>query len=139
MVCWYPNSKEVKSIRDSACGNIEVSWLLGRIPMTIMIRAVYENGVLRPVEPLALPEGATVAVTITATGPSHSVMRAPSLEEESYAQRVKAARSLDEMFAVMANAPRLPEGYDLGAALNANRKAVGERLVFPEREDENLP
>ncbi len=107
--------------------------------MTIMIRAVYENGVLRPVEPLALAEGATVAVTITAAGPSHSVMRAPSLEEESYARRVKAARSLDEMFAVMANAPRMSEGYDLAAALNANRKAVGERLVFPEREDESLP
>jgi predicted DNA-binding antitoxin AbrB/MazE fold protein len=103
--------------------------------MTITVRAVYENGVLRPVEPLALPEGVTVAVTITAAGPSHSVMRAPSLEEESYARRLKAARSLDEMFAVMANAPRMPEGYDLGAALNANRKAAGERLVFPERDD----
>jgi len=107
--------------------------------MTITVRAVYENGVLRPVEPLALPEGATVAVTITAAGPSHSVMRAPSLEEESYARRVKAARSLDEMFAVMANAPRLPEGYDLGTALNANRKAAGERLVLPERDDECPP
>jgi len=107
--------------------------------MTIMVRAVYENGVLRPVEPLALPEGVTVALTITAAGPFHTVMRPPSLEEESYARRLRAARSLDEMFAVMANAPRLPEGYDLGAALNANRKAVGERLVFPEREDESLP
>ena len=77
--------------------------------MTITVRAVYENGVLRPVEPLALPEGVTVAVTITAAGPSHSVMRAPSQEEESYSRRLKAARSLDEMFAVMANAPRLPE------------------------------
>ncbi len=107
--------------------------------MTIMVRAVYENGVLRPVEPLALPEGVTVALTITAAGPFHTVMRPPSQEEESYSRRLRAARSLDEMFAVMANAPRLPAGYDLGAALNANRKAVGERLVFPERNDECPP
>jgi len=107
--------------------------------MTITVQAVYENGVLRPVEPLALPEGVTVAVTITAAGPFHSVMRAPSQEEESYARRLKAARSLDEMFAVMANAPRMPEGYDLGAALNTNRKAAGERLVFPGRDDECPP
>ena len=79
----------------------------------ITVRAVYENGVLRPTEPLALPEGVSVAVTITALGPSHSAMRPPSLEEESYARRLKAAHSLDEMFAVMANAPRMPEGYDL--------------------------
>ena len=107
--------------------------------MTITVRAVYENGVLRPVEPLALAEGETVAVTITAAGPSHSVMRAPSLEEESYSRRLRAAGSLDEMFAVMANAPRMPEGYDLNAALNANRKAAGERLVFPELDDECPP
>jgi predicted DNA-binding antitoxin AbrB/MazE fold protein len=74
--------------------------------MTITVQAVYKNGVLRPVEPLALPEGVTVAVTITAAVPFHSVMRAPSQEEESYSRRLKAASSLDEMFAVMANAPQ---------------------------------
>jgi len=31
--------------------------------MTLTIQAVYEGGVLRPVEPLALPEGETVQVT----------------------------------------------------------------------------
>jgi predicted DNA-binding antitoxin AbrB/MazE fold protein len=107
--------------------------------MTITVQAVYENGVLRPVEPLALPEGVTVALTITAAGSFHSVMQPPSQEEESYSRRLKAARSLDEMFDVMANAPRMPEGYDLGAALNANRKAASERLVFPERDDECPP
>ena len=39
---------------------------MGEIPMKITVRAVYENGVLRPVEPLALPEGESVAVTIDA-------------------------------------------------------------------------
>jgi predicted DNA-binding antitoxin AbrB/MazE fold protein len=104
--------------------------------MTIMVRAVYENGVLRPVEPLGLPEGVTVSVTITSAGPALPVIRRPSSEEECYARRLKAARSLDEMFTVMENAPRMPEGYDLGAALNANRRLSGERLVFPEHDDE---
>jgi predicted DNA-binding antitoxin AbrB/MazE fold protein len=35
--------------------------------MTITFRAVYENGVLRPVEPLVLPEGEAVDVTIATT------------------------------------------------------------------------
>jgi predicted DNA-binding antitoxin AbrB/MazE fold protein len=112
---------------------------MGEIPMKITVRAVYENGVLRPVEPLTLPEGETVAVTIDATGPARSAMQPPSPEEEDYARRLEAARSLDEMFAVMANAPGLPEGYDLRAALNANRKATGERLVFPDLDDESQP
>jgi predicted DNA-binding antitoxin AbrB/MazE fold protein len=100
--------------------------------MRITVRAVYENGVLRPVEPLALPEGESVAVTIDATAPARSAIQPPSPEEEDYARRLEAARSLDEMFAVMADAPGLPEGYDLLAALNANRKAAGERPVFPD-------
>ncbi len=41
--------------------------------MTLTVRAVYERGVLCPVEPLALAEGETVDVTIADTqlvGPS---------------------------------------------------------------------
>ena len=33
--------------------------------MTIRIQAVFEHGVLRPLEPLTIPEGDTVDVTIT--------------------------------------------------------------------------
>ena len=51
------------------------------------------------------------------------------------ARRIKAAQSLEEMYAVMATAPPLPEGYDLSQALNANRRATGERLPFPEPDD----
>jgi predicted DNA-binding antitoxin AbrB/MazE fold protein len=106
--------------------------------MTINVRAIYENGVLRPVEPLTLPEGEAVDLTI-ATTTAAPFLRAPTPDEEDYTRRVKAAKSLDEMYAVMATAPKLPEGYDLCRALNANRKATGERLPFEDPDDGSTP
>jgi len=107
--------------------------------MTITVRAVYEKGVLRPVEPLALPEGEAVDVTIATTKPAGPVLRTPTPAEEDYARRIKAAQSLDEMYVIMATAPRLPEGYDLCRALGANRTATGERVLFPESDDGSKP
>jgi predicted DNA-binding antitoxin AbrB/MazE fold protein len=107
--------------------------------MTMRIRAVYEGGVLRPVEPLALPEGETVEVTIASTKSPGPPLRAPSAAEEDYARRIKAAQTLDEMYAIMATAPPLPEGYDNCRALDANRKATGERTPFLEPNDGGNP
>ena len=100
--------------------------------MTMTVEAVFTGGVLRPVQPLALAEGQTVEVTITPVMPASLLARLPTAEEEAYAGRLKAARSLDEMLAVVESAPPLPEGYDLCQALNANREAIGERLLYPE-------
>jgi predicted DNA-binding antitoxin AbrB/MazE fold protein len=100
--------------------------------MTITIQAVYANGVLRPVQPLALAEGAWVEVIISSATQSRPQLRPPTVEEEDYARRAKAARSLDEMLAALATAPPLPGGYDLNQALNANRRATSERPLFPE-------
>lgn len=102
--------------------------------MSITVQAVYEGGVLRPAQPLPLAEGQSVQVTVSCPESSGAALRPPTPEEEDYARRLKAARSLEEAFAVMATAPPLPEGYDLARALNANRKATGERLLFPEDE-----
>jgi predicted DNA-binding antitoxin AbrB/MazE fold protein len=88
--------------------------------MTITVRAVYEHGVLRPLDPLSLPEGDTVAVTIARVGPEGGFPGSPTMEESQYAQRLQAAGSLDEMLAVMGTAPPLPGGYDLPRALDAN-------------------
>jgi predicted DNA-binding antitoxin AbrB/MazE fold protein len=101
------------------------------ILMTRTIRAVYEAGVLRPVEPLALAEGETVDVTITETkllGPS---LPAPTPVEEDYARRIKAAKSLDEMYAVMATAPPSPD-YDIVKMINESRRLTGFRMPDPE-------
>jgi predicted DNA-binding antitoxin AbrB/MazE fold protein len=103
--------------------------------MPITVRAVYESGVLRPMEPLALSEGEMVRVTIAQAMPPGPPPRNPTAAEEDYAQRIKAAKSLDEMYAIMATSPPLPEGYDLCQALNANRRATGERILFPEPRD----
>ena len=107
--------------------------------MTQTIRAVYEGGVLRPVEPLALPEGEMFELTIVPTRPPGPPLRAPPRAEEDYGRRAKAARSLEELYAVMTTAPPLPIGYDLSQALNANRQATGERLLFPESDDGSRP
>jgi predicted DNA-binding antitoxin AbrB/MazE fold protein len=104
--------------------------------MALTIRAVYEGGVLRPMEPLTLREGQTVDVMIAGAEPAVPPLRDPTPEEEEYARRIKSAQSLEEMFAVMATAPPLPEGYDLERALNSNRNASGERAPFPEAGDE---
>ncbi len=103
--------------------------------MAVTIRAVYEDGVLRPIGPLALSEGETVDVTIAKTRPAGFPLRLPTPAEEDYAARIKVAQSLDEMYSVMATAPPLPGGYDLCHALNANRIATGERPLFAERDE----
>jgi predicted DNA-binding antitoxin AbrB/MazE fold protein len=100
--------------------------------MTITIQAVYEGGVLRPLEPLRLAEGQRVDVTIAYPKPSVAALDSPNPAEDEYARRIREAKSLEEMYAIMATAAPLPEGYDLTEALNANRKATGERSLFDE-------
>ena len=77
--------------------------------MTTTIRAIYEGGVLRPTEPLALPNGETVNVVILQWKPLESHLREPTLVEHEYVRRIPAAKSLQEMFAVMASAPSSTE------------------------------
>jgi len=96
--------------------------------MPITIRAVYQDGVLRPLEPLSLTEGDTFAVTIARAAAAPQPTRTP--EEDAYARRVMAAQSLEDLYAIMATAPPLPADYDLSRALNANREATGERPLF---------
>ena len=92
--------------------------------MTETIQAIYEGGVLRPNKLLDLPEGEIVQLTIAQIGPPKQPLRAPTAAEEDYARRARAAQTLDELYAVMATATPLPEGYDLSRALNANRQAA---------------
>src|ERR1700674_2394740 len=106
--------------------------------MTITVRAVYEGGVLRPIEPLALSEGETVDVTIAQTKPLGPRLRAPTPAEEDYARRISAAKSLQEMFAVMATAPPSPEDeFDIVEAINESRRLTSFRMPDPDPAEEN--
>ena len=97
--------------------------------MTTRVTAVYQNGVLRPTQPLPLVEGETVEITVERPAPPK-----PTLTDEEFARQIKAARTLEEMFAVAEAAAELEpdDGYDLLQALDENRRLAGEaRPLFP--------
>jgi predicted DNA-binding antitoxin AbrB/MazE fold protein len=106
-----------------------MKWSVGGHAVTT-IKAVYENGVLRPAQPLPLREGETVEVTVSREGSEASV-----IGEQTVIQRMEAAKSLQELFAAYETLPPPADGYDLCKALNDNRKATGERLLYPELEE----
>jgi predicted DNA-binding antitoxin AbrB/MazE fold protein len=100
--------------------------------MRMTIRAVYRGGMLRPDQPLPLAEGETVEATISTAQPAGPTLRPPTPEEEDYARRMKAAKSLEEMFAVMETAPQSPEDtYDIVALINESRRLTGFRMPDP--------
>ena len=106
--------------------------------MIMTVRAIYEGGILRPIEPLALPEGETVDVTIAQTRPVGAPLRAPTPAEDDYARRISKAKSLTEMFAVMATAPWLPEDeIDIVKEINESRRLTGFRMPDPDPAEEN--
>jgi predicted DNA-binding antitoxin AbrB/MazE fold protein len=84
--------------------------------------AVYENGVLRPVQPLALADGATVQLTV-------STPARPG--DEELIAMMKAAKSPEELFALANAHPTAPPGYDLCEALDENRRRDGALPLFP--------
>jgi predicted DNA-binding antitoxin AbrB/MazE fold protein len=100
-------------------------------PTTVL--AVYQGGVLRPAQPLPLAEGETVEVTVTRP------QSAPPSTEEEVIQRMKAAKTLQELFAAYETLPPPADGYDLMKALNENRRLSGERPLYPEDETEDSP
>jgi len=81
----------------------------------------FKKGTLLPATPL--PEGQTVEVTVS---PAPTVR--PS--EDEIIERIRAAKSLEEVFAIMEAFPEEDDGYDLYEAMNANRHPT-ERVLFP--------
>jgi predicted DNA-binding antitoxin AbrB/MazE fold protein len=102
----------------------------------ISVLAVYENGVLRPKEPLALADGQEVQLSVHPRTPSLP-RKPPTPEEEDYARRIKAARTLAEMFAVMETAPPSEEDFDVVRAMNETRRLTGFRMPDPEPGEED--
>src|SRR6266446_5125789 len=80
-----------------------VQWLAGETKMTKNLQAVYENGVLRPLEPLHLREQQLVTVTVTDEAPME-----PWLDTEymaGCAQEPDEGVSLEEVRAALAKIP----------------------------------
>src|SRR5947209_3034813 len=98
----------------------------------IDVPAIYENGVLRLTEPVALRDGQRVRVSVEPV-PDVPAIRPPTPEEEGYARRLLEAKSLEEMHAVMETAPPSPDlDYDILAMINESRRLTGFRMPDPE-------
>ncbi|HEX4588778.1 MAG TPA: antitoxin family protein, partial [Gemmataceae bacterium] len=78
---------------------------------TTTIRAVYQNGVLRPERPLPLAEGTAVEITV-----AHAI--AP--DEKELDRRLRDAKTFDEWLEATKLLPSDDGGYDIVAALNEN-------------------
>ena len=91
--------------------------------MTMKTMAVYRNGTLVPATPLPLSEGESVEVTVAA-----ATRTRPS--EDEIVEMIRSAKSLEEAFKIMETFPEEDDGYDLYAAMNANRHP-SERVLFP--------
>lgn len=89
--------------------------------MTLKTIAVYSEGALLPATPLPLAEGQTVELTVAPVQIN---------VEDEIARRIRAAKTLEEAFAIMESAPNVDDDYDLCEALNANRHP-SERVLFP--------
>src|SRR5262249_17456062 len=97
--------------------------------MSIRVTAVYQNGVLRPTQPLPLAEGETVEITLARP----ALTEAPPMEDE-IDRRIRTAKTLEELFAAADAAAGLEpdDGYDLLQALDENRRLAGDaRKLFP--------
>ena len=94
----------------------------------INVQAVYENGVLRPEEPLKLTEGERVSI---------SVSPIPKVETlEQWGQWLRAAKSVEE-WAELANAcPDPGPDIDIMKAINESRRLTGFRMPDPEPSSE---
>jgi predicted DNA-binding antitoxin AbrB/MazE fold protein len=93
------------------------------------VTAVYQNGVLRPTQPLPLTEGETVEITLERRALGEALPK-----EDEIDHRIRAAKTLEELFAAAEAAAELEpdDGYDLLQALNENRRLAGEaRPLFP--------
>ncbi len=96
--------------------------------MTTTIRAVFQAGMLRPLQPLDLTEGETVEVTV-----ARDELPLLPLSEEELIQRIQSAQTISEWVEATKLLPADDGGYDIVKALNDNRIWSGERpLLSPE-------
>ena len=74
--------------------------------MVFNIEAVYEHGVLRPLEPLPLTESQRVTLTVSDSESGHSKRDLGILERaKAEAATIKVAPTMDEVRAALASIP----------------------------------
>jgi predicted DNA-binding antitoxin AbrB/MazE fold protein len=93
----------------------------------ISVMAVYENGVLRPKEPLPLAEGQTVSLTVA---PAQ-----PALSPEEWERQIRAAKTIQEWVALANASPNPETEFDVVKAMNETRRLSGFRMPSPETHD----
>jgi predicted DNA-binding antitoxin AbrB/MazE fold protein len=99
--------------------------------MSITVRAVYEGGVLRPVQSLPFDEGTTVEEIVT---PASAAARAAPASEEEIVRRIEACKTYEEWLDATKLLPPDNGGYDIVRALDDNRRWTGERPLLSEGE-----
>jgi predicted DNA-binding antitoxin AbrB/MazE fold protein len=92
------------------------------------VRAVYENGVLRPTQPLALAEGETVELTVSKPAATEK----PPLTLEEWGRRLMAAKNVQEWVELANSCPDPGPDYDIMKAINESRRLTGFRVPDPE-------
>jgi hypothetical protein len=87
---------------------------------------------------LNLPEGQKVQVAVYPSNDLPS-LRPPTPAEEDYARRLKSAKTIEEMHAIMETAPPSAEGeFDILQMINESRRLTGFRMPDPEQTDERF-
>lgn len=94
--------------------------------MTATIRAIYENGVLRPERALPLADGQAVDVTVATVQAPEQV-----ISEGEVSRRISSAKTIEEWIEATKLLPSDDGGYDIVDALNANRIWSGDRPLIP--------
>lgn len=89
----------------------------------INVMAVYENGVLRPTEPLELAEGQKVSVCVSPTA---------LLSVEEWENQIRSARTIHEWMALANACPTTDSQFDVVKAMNESRRLTGFRVPGPE-------
>ena len=102
----------------------------------ISVLAVYENGVLRPAEPLDLPEGQSVQLSVYPRPPLLVFHPPPTPEEQAYFDRLKAAKNIQEWVELVNACPNPDPDFDVVKAINETRRLTGFRMPDPEPDGE---
>lgn len=93
--------------------------------MTTRTTAIFNHGVLRPMQPLQLAEGEIMEITfLTKSRPPRE-----STDDPIIAQ-MHSVKTLQELFAIANAVPGDEDGYDVLQALDQNRAFSGDSRRF---------